>query len=297
MIWGSESWDITCRSQEMGIIENGKYAGETFESYIAKNPISILGTRIAEKERFPLLIKIINAEDILSVQVHPNNTYARSKNATDSGKSEMWYVISPPHDGYLIIGLKPEVSRESLALAYKNGTVEDCLNRSYVKTGDIVNIPAGLVHALTPGAVIAEVQQNSDITYRLYDYNRLGADGKPRPLHVEDALAVADFERKIPVETARPISTVRIGENQIIRVLDEQYFTISKYNLAEPLIENSDREVFSVFTCVDGSIDIVTPEEVVNLPAGRSVFVPAMLGSYTLRPNGGNAALIKSEPK
>ncbi|MCL2216757.1 MAG: class I mannose-6-phosphate isomerase [Defluviitaleaceae bacterium] len=296
MIWGSESWEITCRPDEMGIIENGPAAGEAFAHYIGRNSSGVLGTRFGPESRFPLLVKIIDAKERLSVQVHPTDAYAKAKGETDSGKSEMWYIIKPPECGFLIIGLKPSVTRESLAAAYKNGTVESCLNRLRVREGDIVNIPAGLVHAITAGTIVAEIQQNSDITYRLYDYNRTDDQGKTRPLHIEDALAVSDYEGKIPKTAASAIETTKIGANLLTRVISDEYFDIKKYELSGPLNESSNRSEFAIFTCVEGDAVIEAEGISVEIPMGRSVFLPAALGSYTIRPKDKLAVLLKCNP-
>jgi len=289
-----ESWDISCRPQEMGEIANGVYAGQTFEEYIAKDRAKIVGTRLAHCKRFPLLVKIIDANDALSIQVHPDDVAARQAGGADCGKSEMWYVLNPPDDGRLIIGLKPGVTREKLAEAYKNGTVEACLNYLPVKTGDIINIPAGLVHALTPGIVVAEVQQNSDITYRLYDYNRLGLDGNPRQLHVEDALAVSDFEEKIP-KRAVPGLSIKKGENALIYSICNPNFAIIKYDISSSFVEASDPAVFSIFTCVEGNAVIEAGGVAVEVLAGGSMFIPAGIGEYSIAPmKGERVVLLKS---
>ena len=298
MIWGSERWDITCRPNEMGIIENGYLAGETFDEYFAKSPVAVLGKRFANSKRFPLLIKIIDAKDTLSVQVHPDDVYAMSKGETDSGKSEMWYILNPPDDGHLIVGLKSGVTHEILAEAYRNGTVEDCLNRLHVKAGDIVNIPAGLVHALTPGVVVAEIQQNSDITYRLHDYNRLSSNGQPRQLHVADALCVIDFDERIPktIVPSQGISGTKEGTNELILVISTEYFTVHKYVIIEPLIQVSNPDAFAVFTCIENEAIIETDTTTVEISKQRSVFIPATLGEYIIRPKGESVVLLKSEP-
>jgi len=289
-----ESWDISCRPQEMGVIENGLYAGETFENYIAKNQKLILGSRLMDCQRFPLLVKIIDANDALSIQVHPDDAQAQQKGGADCGKSEMWYVLNPPDDGHLIIGLKSGITREMFAQAFRNGTVEDCLNYLPVATGDIINIPAGLVHALTPGIVVAEVQQNSDITYRLYDYNRLGLDGKPRPLHVEDALVVSDFEEKIQKHAIAGL-TIKKGENELTYSICNSHFAIIKYKLASSHAEESNPAAFSIFTCVEGNAIIETSSMTVEIPTGCSVFIPAGMGEYRIIPQKGeNVVLLKS---
>ncbi|MCL2576862.1 MAG: hypothetical protein FWE27_02265 [Defluviitaleaceae bacterium] len=277
MIWGSESWEITCRPREMGIIENGEFAGKTFAEFISKNPAGVLGVALVEKENnFPLLVKIIDARDALSVQVHPDDKYARLNGTDgDTGKSELWYILEPPTDGHLIIGVKKGVTRETLAQAYENGTVEAQLNRIKVQRGDIVNIPAGLIHALTPGTVVAEIQQNSDITYRLCDFNRLDANGNPRELHVKDALDVTNFS----------------GEFQY-----DEHFTVQKKEISAPFAAVSNTQVFSIYTAVKNSAIIETFTHTVFLPERRSVFIPAALGEFIIHPEAGIVTLLKSEP-
>jgi len=271
MIWGSESWIVSCRPQEMSVIDNGSCVGETFESYILRDKAAVLGSSFADCARFPLLIKIIRADDALSVQVHPDDAYAAQFGGEfDSGKNEMWYVLTPPHDGNLIIGLKPGTTREAMEKALKNETAENCLNRLPVKSGDMINIPAGLVHALTPGAVIAEVQQNSDITYRLYDYGRVGPDGKPRPLHISDALNVINFEGG-----DYPVSRSAVVSN---------YFNVTKHELTHTVHEKSDPSAFHILTCVEGNMTISAAAETVALSIGDTAFIPAALGGYTMTP-------------
>jgi len=291
-----ESWDISCRPDEMGIIENGPAAGLSLADYIARDRTGVLGTRLAKEERFPLLVKLIDANDNLSVQVHPDDSYASG--SADTGKTEMWYILTPPTDGHLIIGLKPGITQNALRTAYENGTVEDCLNRLPVAAGDIVNIPARLVHALTPGVMVAEVQQNSDITYRLFDYGRVGLDGKPRQLHVEDALAVADFEGKLSKATIPGLS-IKKGDCTQTYAIANKYFAVIKYELTGCLEETSDPAAFCIYTCVEGEVEFLVPtachpQEIVKLPAGRSVFIPAGLGRYVLCPKHERCVLIKS---
>jgi len=283
MIWGSESWNISCRPNEMGVVENGAYKGLTFAEYIGMDKTKILGTSLASREDFPLLIKRIDANDALSIQVHPSG---------DNGKSEMWYILKAPHDGQLIIGLKSGTTRESLAAAYENGTVMEYLNRLEVKAGDIIDIPAGLVHALTPGVMVAEVQQNSDTTYRLYDYDRLGLDGKPRPLHVQEALDASDFTDSIPKQVVIG-HTIKKGENELTYSICNPYFAIIKYSLTTPIEEKSDPAAFCIFTCVEGSAVISTGSTTIEIPNGRSVFIPAAMGQYAITPST-TAVLLKS---
>ena len=301
-----ESWDISCRPHEMGIIENGPAAGLSLAEYIAQDKPGVLGTRLASLDRFPLLVKLIDANDVLSVQVHPDDGFVKNGKGdpraaatgqwhpSDTGKSEMWYILAPPACGHLIIGLKPGITAAALRAALENGTVESCLNHLPVAAGDIINIPPGLVHALTPGAMVAEVQQNSDITYRLYDYNRVGLDGSPRQLHIEEALAVIDFEGKIPKATATG-PAIKKGGCAMTYTIANKRFAVVKYELRGKYAEASDLAAFSIFTCVEGEVEIIAAKApATHLATGSSVFIPAGMGSYTLRPKNVHCILLKS---
>jgi mannose-6-phosphate isomerase len=271
-----ESWDISCRENEMSVIENGPDAGTTLAEWFAKDKTGTLGTRVANESGFPLLVKIIDAQDNLSVQVHPNDDYARASG--ERGKSEMWYVLNAPEDGRLIIGLKDGVTRDGLeraCISSDGAAVEDCLHYLPVAKGDMIDIPAGLVHALTRGVIVAEIQQNSDITYRLYDYNRLGLDGKPRELHIGHSLNVADFDGALP-KTA-------VQGNQIVN----RHFSVTKVELNGTLAKRSDAEAFTLLTCVEGAFTVTTKDGfVTELPLTRTAFIPAGLGEYTLTGSG-----------
>jgi len=263
MVWGSESWDITCRpfskEAEISVIENGSLAGTAFDKAIELDRIAFLGSRVAvEATDFPLLIKIIDAKDDLSVQVHPDDAFAATKTrGLESGKSELWYVLEGES---LIAGLNKDTTAEKLRTQ-----AMDCLNRIPVKRGDIVNIPAGLVHAITAGVKVAEIQQNSDITFRLYDYERLGLDGKPRELHLDDGIAAVDFSNP---SYAPP------------------QFDVKKLCVDGELFEESDPETFFIYVCVEGSCTV----NGVELATERSIFIPAALGQYTIK---GKATLLK----
>jgi len=278
-----ESWDISCRPNEMSIIENSPLAGMAFDKAIAQNPVAFLGNRVYNtypERGFPLLVKIIDANDDLSVQVHPDDAYALAR-GPESGKSEMWYIMEAPPGQSLIIGLTDDATPERLR---KDPMC--CLQRLPIKKGDIINIPAGLVHAITKGVMVAEIQQNSDITYRLYDYNRIQPDGNPRALHLEDGLAVADFDSRYSKKAVTGITTTR-GDARITPTVTNPYFSVIKYEIDGTFSETSDPETFAIFTCVEGSCVISG----VKLTCSRSVFIPAGLGSYDIK---GKAILLKS---
>jgi mannose-6-phosphate isomerase len=230
--------------------------------------------------RFPLLVKIIDAREILSVQVHPNDIYAAAQNSADTGKSEMWYIIKPPDSGKLIIGLRDGVTRSDFAHAIETGRVEDCLNYLPVKETDMINIPAGLLHALTPGTILAEIQQNSDTTYRVYDYGRVGVDGLPRPLHIQDALNVIDFEGKIP--------------RNAVTAVKSEFFNVEKWEFAAEAGHSTHGTAFIIKTCVSGAVKIKSHNGEVLLHAQQSAFLPGEMGEYTLHAEASGTSVLHS---
>lgn len=286
-----ESWDISCRPDEMGLVLNGALKGTPFIDVIKENPIKVLGTSLADNESFPLLVKIITANDNLSVQVHPNDEYAKKSENYIYGKTEMWYILHAPKDSYLIIGLKDGVTKEVFKKAIEEGKTEKYLEKVYIKKGDVINIIEGLVHAITKGVVLAEVQQNSDITYRVYDYNRMGLDGKPRQLHVEKALDVIDFDGRIKKETQKGLAVKKDNNNVLTYYISNEYFTIIEYDIHTMIEDCSDNEKFFIFTCVEGSCTIDSENYSLQLNYGDSVFIPAALGEFTIV---GKCKLLKS---
>ena len=291
-----ESWDISYRDKEMGRVINGIYAGRAFSSVVGEcgsgSRIKWLGRRFAQAE-FPLLIKIIDAGDNLSVQVHPNDAQALNISGERQGKCEMWYVLDAPSDSSLIIGLKNGVSRDAFAeVADENNGValEGMLNRLSVKRGDIIYIPAGLIHSITKGVMVVEIQQNSDITYRLYDYGRVGLDGKPRQLNIDQAMAVIDFENsygKIAVPG------IKVKDTPFTYYIANRHFCVIVYELNGTVYtEQSDPDKFFIFTCVEGDCVIRYNDSSIYLSESYSMFIPAALGEYAIEAK--HCVLLKS---
>lgn len=285
-----ESWDISCRPNEMGVVSNGPLAGRRFQDILDEDRKKYLGRALSGQEEFSLLVKIIDANDNLSVQVHPDDTYAKKAECYPYGKNEMWYVLDAPEDGRLIIGLRPEVTREGFRKAFETGRVAECLNELPVKKGDVIDIPAGLVHALTKGVMVAEIQQNSDITYRMFDYDRIGLDGKKRELHLEKALDVADFQGKLKKDCVTGLVVRRAGADLTYYIANEN-FVVIRYEVDTEIDECSDPDRFHIYTGLEGDCRIVTPQMTVTVPIGGSVLVPAAMGSYRIT---GKGALLKS---
>ena len=281
----AESWELTVRPDGMNTIDGGEFDGMTIEEYINKNGFSVVTNK--EMDRFPLLIKFIDAEDNLSIQVHPDDEYGM-KTANSLGKTEMWYIIDAKPGAKLVYGLKEGCSVDMLREAIDNNTVEDMLNYVPVKKGDVFFIPSGLVHAIGAGILLAEIQQNSNITYRVYDYNRMGKDGKPRELHVGDALNV------IVNRTESEIDKIRFSTNakNDTTLASCEYFTVDKYTLNGEINLNTDENSFNSVLCLDGNGTLEYSGENFSITKGDSYFIPANLGKYTIK---GNVEIIVSK--
>ncbi|MDR2569810.1 MAG: class I mannose-6-phosphate isomerase [Oscillospiraceae bacterium] len=272
-----ESWDISCRPGEMGVVRNGDLQGKTFYEVINLDLEGFLGKAHATLEEFPLLVKLIDANDNLSVQVHPPGE-----------KNEVWYVIYAPEGAMLNVGLASGTKKEDLLSAISSGEVEKYLNYIPVKSGDAINISAGTVHSISAGLIIAEIQQNSDITYRVYDYGRVDASGKPRQLHIDEALAAIDFEAECGLLNGQA-SVVPGGT--VVFYCKTDYYTLYEYFVDTCIREDSDPDRFYIFTCVDGSCEISSSEFCTKVAAGDCVFIPAALGAYEIK---GRCRLLKS---
>lgn len=271
----AESWELTVRPDGMNTIVGGEFDGITMEEYIKINGESVISNQ--KQPFFPLLIKFIDAEDNLSVQVHPDDEYGL-KNANSLGKTEMWYIIDAKPGAQLVYGLKDGVSNEEFAQAIKDGKVEEKLNYVSVKKGDVFFIPSGLVHAIGSGILLAEIQQNSNITYRVYDYNRIGKDGKPRELHVKDALNVIVNRKQEDIEKIQFSTNVK-NTNTLASC---EYFTVEKHNISDIYIGFTDEESFASLLCLDGNGTIIYNNEEFALSKGDSYFIPAGIGEFKI---------------
>ena len=272
----AESWELTVRDDGMNTISGSEYDGMTMQEYIDKNGFSVVSSK--PLDRFPLLIKFIDAEDNLSIQVHPDDAYAMSK-ANSLGKTEMWYIIDAKPGAKLVYGLKPGVTIEDMRKAIEDGTVEEQLNFVDVKKGDVFFIPSGLVHAIGAGILLAEIQQNSNITYRVYDYNRRGKDGKLRELHVEDALNVIVNRSEAEIDKIR-YSTNAKNDNLLASC---EFFIVEKFFVDKPCEFSTNAESFNSILCLDGDGEIVYNDEHFPVSKGDSYFIPANIGTYLVQ--------------
>lgn len=274
-----ESWDVACHPNGISIIRNGKYKGMSLKELIELKGSAILGSKVS-KGVFPLLVKILNTADKLSVQVHPDDDYAL-ENEGEMGKTEVWYIIDAEEDSYIILGVD-NCSKEEFRKQILEGNPENCMKRIGVKKGDVFHIKSGLIHGMSGGLLIAEIQQNSDTTYRVYDYNR------GRQLHIDKALDVIDFNLE-----GRRCEGIRSEYSTYIKTIycSDKYFTLELLDIKTQLITSSDLEKFHIYTCVEGSgyMEYDRGRETINML--DSILIPAALGEYKLV---GQMKLLKS---
>lgn len=281
----AESWELTVRPDGMNRIIGGEYDGLTLEEFIIQNGFGVVTDK--ELDRFPLLIKFIDAQDNLSVQVHPDDEYGL-KHANSLGKTEMWYIIDAKPGARLVYGLKEGCTNEMFAQAIKDGKVEEMLNYVNVKKGDVFFIPSGLVHAIGAGILLAEIQQNSNITYRVYDYNRIGKDGKPRELHINDALNVIVNRSQSEIEKIQFSTNVK----NVNCLANCKYFKVDKFFIDKENWFSTNAESFNSILCLEGKGSITYNNESFELEKGDSYFVPANAGPYQV---SGNVEIIVSK--
>ncbi len=267
----AEGWMLACHKDGMNTIEGGKYDTMTLQQVIDKEGLKeIAGTNALKFPYFPVLIKIIDAYDNLSIQVHPDDAYAREIE-NEFGKTEIWYVLDASEGAHLIYGFKDTITHEEFRDAIENNTLMDKLNSVEVKKGDLFFIEAGTVHAIGKGALIAEIQQNSNCTYRVYDYGRVGKDGNLRELHVDKAVDVST--------TAPPKYLVLNFSNDSSCTLAScDLFTVEKHKVNGEITLKNDCSTFHHILVVDGNGSI----ESKMAKKGDSYFIPAGYGAYTV---------------
>ncbi len=270
----AEAWVLSCHKDGTNTVLNGKYAGKTLTEVLDIWGKGALGKEAEKFEYFPILIKLIDACDKLSVQVHPDDEYALRVEG-EYGKTEMWYIVDCNPGAKLLYGFKNEISKEEFAERIKNNTLDDVVNYVNVNKGDVFFISAGTLHAIGEGILIAEVQQNSNTTYRVSDYGRLGADGKPRELHVEKAKDVT-----LTVPPTHPYGNIGIsrgeGSSQIRELSTCDKFTAEHISLCGEIDIKRD-DSFVSLVVLNGSATLKWDDESTELLKGASVFVPAGL--------------------
>jgi mannose-6-phosphate isomerase len=266
----AESWELSAHIAGPCVISSGPFCGMKFSEFVREHPEAVSASSPAE---FPILVKLIDAREKLSVQVHPNDAFAKTEENCP-GKTELWYILEAEPSAFIYLGVNRRVSREEFMQRIGDGTVEEILNRVPVKKGGVYFVEAGLLHAIGKGIVLAEVQQNSDVTYRVYDYGRLGNDGKPRELHIEKALRTAILD---PLKPALPGESEAglfegYGRKRVVRC---RYFEVQSTELRGALEERASDGSFLFILCVEGSMTASYEGGEFFLNKGDSAFLPA----------------------
>lgn len=271
----AEAWVLSCHKSGPSVVANGELAGLTLPEAIEKLGDDVLGTKGKAFEFFPILIKLIDAKDDLSIQVHPSDEYALEVEK-EYGKTEMWYVVDCDPGAHLYYGFNRQVDKEEFARRIADNTITDVLNKVEVKPGDCFFIEAGTIHAIGSGILIAEIQQNSNTTYRVSDYGRLGADGKPRELHIDKAKEVTVLD-----EPEYPYGQIA-SENGVARLASCKYFTVDKLDVDGSARITVDGDSFASLLCLNGEVEVANGGETLTLVPGDCVFIPAASGDVTI---------------
>lgn len=286
-----ESWEVSAVPSSTSIIANGTWKGKDLISVINEHPEAILGKAVNQKYhgQLPLLVKFIDAKRDLSIQVHPNDEMAQREHGK-MGKSEMWYIIRADEGAHLYAGFKQEITPDEYQRRIEDGSITEVLADHQVKAGDVFYLPAGRVHAICGGIMLAEVQQSSDVTYRIYDYNRPGLDGKPRELHTALAAKALDYhvERNY-------LTDYRAAKDQAIQIVDTPYFDVRIMELTGQFHRNLMKyDSFIITMCLAGACRIVIRHSgaEILLRQGYSTLIPAAIADYDVIPLTGRTRLL-----
>ncbi len=285
----AESWEVSDRREGMSTVANGPLKGKSLREAIKVWGADLLGEGRKEKS-FPLLIKLIDARDTLSVQVHPDDASAEKYGGEP--KTEMWYALEAAPEACVYAGLQPGVDRKSFRKAVRENKLEELLARVPIKAGEAVFMPGGRVHAIGAGCLLLEVQQNSDTTYRIYDWGRVGKDGKPRELHLDEALRVIRWD-DVESPKAVPRRIGHLGKNELWEILSCPWFRLEKLVLNETWEGAADRKTFQVLFAAEGRIAIEWDSAGEKLVPGTTCLLPAALPRWRLKPAGKPATILR----
>ena len=278
-----ETWELSGVKGNESVVSEGVLKGKSLPQIIEEYKGELVGNKVFDQfgSEFPLLIKFIDANDDLSVQVHPDDVLAKERH--DSfGKTEMWYVFQADHGATLIDGFKAPITKEEYQVAFDKGQIMDVLNRVKVQEGDVYFLPAGRVHTIGKGVFIAEIQQTSDITYRIYDFDRKDNKGNTRDLHVEEALDAIDYTF---VEDIK--SHYVSKENHPVELVSCQYFTTNKLELTGSLNREFTHDSFTIYICFEGSATMETTAGISTIKKGEAVLIPATFKKVNFTPSTG----------
>ncbi len=279
----AESWEIAAHEDGTAVATNGHFAGKLLTEIHQELGLDLIGTNNAwaqERNKFPMLIKLLDANRPLSVQVHPDDDYALEHEGNELGKTEMWVVLHAEPEAAIIFGVKPGTTPANFRQAILDGNLEQYLHQVPVKAGDVVCVPAGSLHAILGGLIIAEIQQNSNTTYRVYDWNRVGADGRARPLHIDKALDVINFNQVEP-ELCQPVLIHEADGVRRYELCRNRYFVTERVEMAAGAVFNGrcDGTTLEIWGVIEGQAVI----NGVGLTAVRFTLLPAALGDFTVK--------------
>jgi mannose-6-phosphate isomerase len=276
-----ESWEISGVPDNESKIKNGQLSGQTLNQVIKEFKGRLLGKRVHEKfeNEFPLLIKFIDANDDLSIQVHPEDKLAWMRHKS-FGKTEMWYIIQADENAELIAGFNKGMNKKLYLKHFHNGTLMDVLNREKVNAGDVFFIPAGRIHTIGKGLLLAEIQQSSDVTYRIYDFDRKDSHGNTRELHIDEALDAIDYNFYPEYK-----SKYHDKSNQPVEIVRSTYFTTNKLSLQSKIKRNmKSYDSFVIYICLDGQGIIEHNDFKTRIGMGEVLLIPAEIAQYALNP-------------
>jgi len=280
-----ESWELSTVEGDVSVVSNGDLKGNSLDDIINTDPEAILGTEVYKRfgKQFPLLFKYLDAREDLSIQVHPNDELAKKRH-NSFGKTEMWYVLQADADARIIVGFKKQSNAAEYLENLKNKTLLSILDDVKVKSGDVFFLETGTVHAIGAGLVVAEIQQTSDITYRLYDFDRVDDNGNSRELHVDLALEAINYDK---IDTYKKYDSI---QNQSNAIVDCLYFTTNFIPLKGIVSVNKTGSTFTVYMCVDGDFEIEYENEKSQYKKGDTILIPAAMKTFVLN---GEASILE----
>ncbi len=284
-----ESWEISDHGNDISVVKNGPLLGKNLRELLGG---PLLGRHLATERPFPLLIKFLDACDRVSIQVHPSDEIARRFSEPDTGKSEAWYIVWCRSDASAVWGLKPGTTKDALSRALSSGTIEDLLNFINLRAGMLIPVPTGTVHSIS-GAVVAEIQQVSDCTYRLYDWNRLGPDGVPRELHIEKALEAIDFTTSREVLPEPRL--LKAEPYRHLLLFECEKFVLELFEISPGAKVDQWQDTFSTFVMIEGAAKFIHGGCSVSVSKGDSILVPAAVGHFQVKA-GKPLRIIKALP-
>jgi mannose-6-phosphate isomerase len=293
----AESWEIAAHEDGDTAVRNGPYAGRALTDLHAELGLALIGRRskwAQERDKFPLLIKLLDAHRPLSVQVHPDDEYALTHEGNELGKTEMWVILHAEPDAAVILGVAPETTPALFRQALDAGQLAPHLHHIPVKTGDFVCVPSGSLHAILGGIIIAEIQQNSNTTYRVYDWNRVDADGRSRPLHIEKALSVVNFNQIAPNLSQAQLVSEEDGVRRST-LCRNRYFTVERVEMAAGAVYTGecDGRTLEVWGTIGGEAALNGGGRTVALPTVRFALLPAEMGPFTVTASSQASVLLR----